>query len=100
MKTFLEAVRKTGIRAVLICRANLVDELDVPESVVLRTDVSLAECEEVMEKAMASIIPLIDNSTGAGHMMFVTSLHYGTPVIANNIPVLTDYIIEGKKAAL
>jgi glycosyltransferase involved in cell wall biosynthesis len=77
-----------------------IKHLDIPESVVLRTDVSLAECEGVMEKAMASIIPLIDNSTGAGHMMVVTSLHYGTPVIATNIPVLTDYIIEGKKAAL
>ena len=100
LKTFLEAVRKTGIRAVLICRANQVDELDIPESVVLRTDVSLAECEGVMEKAMASIIPLIDNSTGAGHMTIVTSLHYGTPVIATNSPVLTDYIIEGKTGSL
>lgn len=96
LKTFLAAVKKTGVPAVLICRADQVAGLDIPETVVLRTDVSLAECEEVMEKAMASVIPLIDNSTGAGHMTIVISLHYGTPVIATNSPVLTDYVIDGE----
>lgn len=96
LKTFLDAVGKTGVRAVLICPADQVEALDIPETVVLRSDVSLDECEEVMEKAMASVIPLIDDSTGAGHMTIVISLHYGTPVIATDSPVLTDYVIEGE----
>lgn len=96
LKTFLDAVRKTGVRAVLICPAGQVETLSIPETVILRTDVSLSECEEVMEKAMASVIPLIDDSTGAGHMTIVISLHYGTPVIVTDSPVLTDYVIEGK----
>ncbi|MFV0359683.1 glycosyltransferase family 4 protein [Tropicimonas sp.] len=94
--TFLEAVRRSGVRAVLICGERDAEGLDIPEGVTLRSGVPLAECEEVMEKAMVSVVPLLDDSTGAGHMTIVISLHYGTPVIATESPVLSDYVIDGR----
>lgn len=90
--TFVEAIRKTRVNGILICRAGQADGIDLPANLVLRTDVPMSECDEVIEKATASIVPLIDESTGAGHMTIVTSLHYGTPVIATRSAVLTDYV--------
>jgi glycosyltransferase involved in cell wall biosynthesis len=98
--TFVEAVRKTGIDAILICRPGQADGLDLPDNLSLRTDVPLAECQEVMERAMATVVPLIDDTTGAGHMTVVTSLLYGTPVIATDSPVLVDYVLEDKTGFL
>lgn len=94
ISTFLKAIEKTGVHAVLICGAGQVSQFDVPSHVQVRCDVTSAECEEVMEKALATIVPLIDESTGAGHMTVVSSLHYGTPVIGTEGPILSDYLIE------
>jgi glycosyltransferase involved in cell wall biosynthesis len=96
LETFVEAVRRAGVRAVLICREGQADGLALPPGLILRTDVPKAECEEVMEKAMATVVPLVDDSTGAGHMTVVLSLLLGTPVVATRSAVLSDYVRDGE----
>ena len=98
--TFVEAVRKTDIEAILICNPGQAEGLDLPNTVTLRTDVPVAECQEVMDRAMATVVPLVDDTTGAGHMTIVASLLCGTPVIATDSPVLSDYVIEDRTGAL
>ncbi|WP_040611059.1 glycosyltransferase family 4 protein [Oceaniovalibus guishaninsula] len=96
LPTFIEAVRLARIPAVLICGAGQADGLDLPPGLVLRSDVPFDECDAVLDRALASVVPLIDDSTGAGHMTVVTSLHYGTPVIGTQGPILSDYVIDGE----
>lgn len=92
---FLEAVEQAGVHAVLICRKGQAEGLPIPEKVILREDVSQAECDEVLARASACVVPLRDDSTGAGHMTLVTALHFGTPIVAPRRRVLEDYVIDG-----
>lgn len=98
--TFIEAVRNSGVRAVLICRKGQADGYSLPARMTLREDVTMSECDEVLERAAASVVPLLDDSTGAGHMTIVTSLLLGTPVIATRSPLLSDYVRDGETGIL
>ncbi|MGY6634923.1 MAG: glycosyltransferase family 4 protein [Alkalilacustris sp.] len=98
--TFIAAVSRSGIRGILICGAGQLKGREIPDAVSVRFDVPKAECDAVMAQALATVVPLRDDSTGAGHMTIVTSLLLGTPVIATDSPAVRDYVHEGETGLL
>ena len=98
--SFIEALEQTGVKGVIVCRKSDADFQDLPDNVTVYSDLSLQECQALTQHALASVIPLIDDSTGAGHMTIVMSLLYGTPVIVTDSAVVSDYAIAEKTALL
>ena len=100
LPTFIEAVRRSAIPGIIVCGAGQIADGDLPSNLTVLTDIPKAKCDAIMAMAFATVVPLRDDSTGAGHMTIVTSLLLGTPVIATDSPVVTDYIREGETGLL
>jgi glycosyltransferase involved in cell wall biosynthesis len=98
--TLLQAVAGLPTRVVVICGAGQLDGLPVPANVVVRTDVSAAECDQVLDHCLASIVPILDDSRGVGHMTIVSALLRGVPLIVTRSAGIEDYVQDGANALL
>jgi glycosyltransferase involved in cell wall biosynthesis len=93
--TFREAVAGLPVNAVVVCSAR--DAQDLPPAPNLRvlSEISLDESMQVLAGSLISVVPLRDNSTGAGHMTFVHAMHLGIPQVATDVENTGDYFFHG-----
>jgi len=47
-----------------------------------------------MNNAIVNVVPIIDASTGAGHMTIVSSMQLGKPQIVSLFDTVTDYFVD------
>src|SRR5262245_6380925 len=99
-ETLFEAVRGLKTRIVAVCAADRLKRASVPENVIVRTELSPEECTRLLAGAAASIVPLQDASTGAGHMTIVSAMQLGLPQIITRVDVINDYVADGKHALM
>ena len=48
-----------------------------------------------MRGALINVIPILDASTGAGHMTIVAGMHLGKAQIVSQLPTIDDYFFDG-----
>lgn len=99
-ETFLKAMSGLPLRAVLVCTGGRLAGLSIPRNVVVKTDLSAEECLRILAGAVASVVPLQDASTGAGHMTIVSAMQLGRPQVITRVDVIRDYVRDGENALL
>jgi glycosyltransferase involved in cell wall biosynthesis len=93
-ETFIKAAKESEISAVLICGQGQINKDILPNNVLVGFDIEKQECDNLIAGSLATVIPLIDDSTGAGHMTIVTSMLLGVPVIATKVQSVEDYVFD------
>jgi len=78
----------------LVCRQGQLDESLLPDNIILKTDIPMNEALHVMNNAYVNVVPILDASTGAGHMTIVSSMHMGQLQIISSLETLSDYFID------
>jgi hypothetical protein len=56
---------------------------------------SLDESMRILDGSLFNVVPLLDNSTGAGHMTFVHAMQLGKPQIVTDVEGTNDYFFDG-----
>lgn len=97
---FIEALRGTKYTGILICPSDVIDGKLLPSNIIMKNDVTMQEALHVMNNAHVNIIPILDASTGAGHMTIVSSMQLGKPLIVTHLETILDYFINGEHGIL
>lgn len=93
--TLAAAVRSTGLRTVVIARADLLARLPDDPMLIKLSGLSQQQCVDILAGAVLNIVPLLDTPTAAGQVTFVTALRLGIPTIATACVGTRDYIEDG-----
>ncbi|TVQ32559.1 MAG: glycosyltransferase [Phycisphaeraceae bacterium] len=65
------------------------------ENVKVLEDQPLELCNQIMAHSMASLVPLLSDETGAGHITIVTAMQLGRPQIVTGVETIKDYVFDG-----
>lgn len=94
-ETLAKAAEGSGLRMLLVTKRGAVGHLRLPPGTLVREEISLEESMRLLEGATFSVVPILDESTGAGHMTIVSAMHLGKPQIVTRVKTLDDYFIDG-----
>ncbi len=92
--TFLKATEGLPVNVVVVCSRRDAEILPSRPDVKLKVDIGLDESMQILNGALFSVVPLRDNSTGAGHMTFVHAMHLGKPQVATDVENTRDYFFH------
>jgi len=94
-ETLLKAIKDLKINLIIVCSKIDADKIPSQPNVKIKTEISLQESMGILQGSLFSVIPLADNSTGAGHMTFVHAMHLGKSQIATDVENTQEYFIDG-----
>lgn len=102
--TFVEAVKKLGVRAEIACLPRNLDGVKLPPRVSARF-VGPRELRELYREAACVVVPQRSasypyGSEGGGLTALLEAMASARPVVASDRPILHDYVEEGKHALL
>lgn len=90
--TFLEAVRNSGVVAVLVCSARNVEGLRIPPNVEVKYDIPGPELESLIETSAFLVVPLSRSLCSAGQRIIEAGMASGKAVVATRTTGSIDYI--------
>ncbi|MBS3936167.1 MAG: glycosyltransferase [Sulfuritalea sp.] len=93
--TLAAAVKATGLRTVIIARADLLARLPDDPMLIKLSGLSQQQCIDILAGAAVNVVPLLDTPTAAGQVTFITALRLGIPTIATACVGTRDYIVDG-----
>lgn len=92
--TLLRATESLPINVVIVCSKRDAPGLTTRASVKVKSEISLEECLQIHDGSLFSVVPLVDNSTGAGHMTFVHAMQLGKAQVVTDVENIRDYFID------
>ncbi|MEW6251267.1 MAG: glycosyltransferase family 4 protein [Planctomycetota bacterium] len=92
--TFLAAVADLPVRAVLVCPRHALNGASVPSNVTVLSDLTMEACMRILAGAVASVVPILDATTGAGHITIVAAMQLGRPQIVSRVETVREYFFE------
>ncbi|HSN84643.1 MAG TPA: glycosyltransferase family 4 protein [Polyangiales bacterium] len=100
--TFIEAVKRLGLRAVIVSGPRALEGIDVPPNVETPFGVSKADCLRLAQQARVNVVPMIrdDEATAAGHVTIAETMWMKRPLIVSNCNGADDYVIDGENGYL
>jgi glycosyltransferase involved in cell wall biosynthesis len=94
-ETLTQAAEGSGLRMVLVTKRGALRHLRLPPGTVVREDICLDESMRLLEGSKFSVVPILDESTGAGHMTIVSAMLLGKPQIVTRVKTVDDYFFDG-----
>ena len=91
----VEAVRGLSVNVILVCSPGAMDGISIPANVLVKSNLSLKECTNILAGSLFNVVPLKDASAGAGHMTIVSAMHYGIPSVITKVSTVSDYFFDG-----
>jgi hypothetical protein len=98
--TLFEAVRPLGVRTIVVAGRHVVEGLDIPDCVELRSGLSRQECHALAETAAISVVPIADAAAASGQSTALEAMMFGTCLIATRCVGLEDYVEDGRTGVL
>ena len=96
LATFCEAVRRAGVRGVLITAAYMLERnpIEPREDLVVLLDRPPEECLNYVAGSFAHLVLVTDAERGAGHISAVSAMLLGKPQVFSDVAPLADYLID------
>lgn len=99
-KSLLEAAQSIPVKFVLVCTRDALQGLNIPANVTVLHDLTSAQCSSIVKKALLNVVPILDDSRGAGHITVVNSMKLGVPLVITNNATLHDYFVDGQHGSV
>jgi len=90
--TFIEAVKKLGYKTIIITAPHALQNIPLPRNVSVKSNLSISECRQMVQKARINIIPLDNKSTASGQVTVIEAMMLGKAIIATNSIGTIDYV--------
>ncbi|MDO5704561.1 MAG: glycosyltransferase [Paracoccus sp. (in: a-proteobacteria)] len=98
--TLFEALRGTGLRALVIAKPEAVAGLDIPENAEVRSGLTLTECRSLSLAAPISVVPVAEQDNAAGQVTFLIAMAQGRAIVATRCTGTNDYLTDGVDSLL
>ncbi|MDH3202972.1 MAG: glycosyltransferase [Myxococcales bacterium] len=100
--TFIEAVQRLGVRAVILSGPQALEGVDVPANIETPFGVSKADCQRFAQKARVNVVPMIrnDQATAAGQVTVAETMWMKRPMVVSRCNGAEDYVIDGDNGLL
>lgn len=99
-KTLFGAIKKTGHPLTVVAPEHALSGLDIPPSVTIKSNLSLAECRTLVQQSRINVIPINNEATASGQVTVIEAMMYQKPVIATDTIGTRDYIKHEKTGFL
>jgi glycosyltransferase involved in cell wall biosynthesis len=94
-KTLFKAVEELNYPLTVVTpRQNLTD-IEIPDCVTIKSNLSIQECRDLVQKARLNIISIDNEQTGSGQVTIIEAMMYRKAVISTNTIGSRDYIEHG-----
>jgi glycosyltransferase involved in cell wall biosynthesis len=94
-RTLLKATESLLVNVIIVCSKSDSRALPKQKNVKVKCEISLDESMRILDGSLFNVVPLLDNSTGAGHMTFVHAMQLGKPQIVTDVESTNDYFFDG-----
>ncbi len=94
-RALIQAVSMLGLRTIIVAGPHAVSGLDIPPNVQIRSDLSLAECHELCQKARVNVVPLDTDETASGQVTVRDAMMFSKAVVATVSIGTEDYVEDG-----
>ena len=91
-RALIDAVTALGFPTIIVAGAHAVSGLDIPPNVTIRSNLSLAECHELCQKARVNVVPLDTDETASGQVTVRDAMMFSKAVVATVSIGTEDYI--------
>ena len=92
-RTLLDAARSMpGTRFVIVARPENLVGLNIPQNVVIHTNVPLSSAMNILGHARIMALPLVGSAVPCGHVTLVAAMHLGRPIVATDSTGVADYV--------
>lgn len=99
--TLFSAIKKLGYPLTDVAPAHSLSGLDIPPSVNIKSNLSLSECSDLIQKSRLNIIPIDNEYTASGQVVtLIEAMMFRKAVIATDSIGTRDYIINNKTGYL
>jgi glycosyltransferase involved in cell wall biosynthesis len=99
-ETLFSAIKKLGYPLTVVAPAHSLSGLDIPPSVTIKSNLSLADCRDLIQKSRINIIPIDNEYTASGQVTLIEAMMFKKAVIATDSIGTRDYIINNKTGYL
>lgn len=93
---FIDAVTQLNLQAIIVAKKGQIACNQLPQNIVLLEDIKMDEAMQVLANSRFSVVPLMDASTGAGHITIVSAMQLGIPQIITELSTVSDYFRDGQ----
>lgn len=93
---FIDVVTQLKLPAIIVAKKDQINRNQLPQNIVLLEDIQMDEAMQVLANARFSVVPLLDASTGAGHITIVSAMQLGIPQIITELSTVSDYFRDGQ----
>lgn len=99
-RLLFDAVARLNVRTIVVAGPHAVAGLHVPDQVQVRSGLSAAECNRLVQRARVSVVPIANRHTASGQVTLLDAMMFGRPVIATDCLATEDYATDGVDAML
>jgi len=92
--TLINAVKRLNYNTVIVTPKKNLDGIKLPSNVSIKTDLSISECRQLVQKACINIIPLNNKYTASGQVTVIEAMMLGKAIIATNSIGTEDYLTK------
>lgn len=83
------------IKLVVVATPSLLHGLTIPPNVIVRCNVPLPQTMAILQRSVASIVPLLGSQVPCGHVTLVAAMHLEKASIVSDSTGIADYVKDG-----
>lgn len=99
-KLLFQVLAELQYPAVVVAGAHAVEGLTIPLNVVIRSGLTSKQCDELVQRARFSVIPVANRDTASGQVTLLDAMMFARPAIITKCAASVDYVTPGKDAIL
>lgn len=98
--TLLRAVRRLGVRTIIVAGDSALQGLEIPPNVEVRSQLPLEACHRLVQRARLHVIPIKNTEAPSGQVTLIEGMMIGCPIVVTRCAGSQDYLAEGREGLM
>lgn len=99
-RSLVAALSELGLPGVIVAGPHALEGIEIPGNVQVRSNLTLAECHALSQRARVNVVPVDNDDTASGQVTIVETMMLGRAVVATRCIGSEDYLVDGETGLL